>query len=103
MQTQTRDEVVRQIQAQSKSLRKFGIMRLGLFGSFARNEQRMGSDVDLIAEFAPGAKTFRNFMGAITLLENSLQREVELVTPESLSPYLGPRILKETLYVTLTD
>lgn len=91
------------IQAQSKPLRALGITRVGVFGSFARNEQRAGSDVDLIAEFASGKKTFRNFMGAIALLETTLQRDVELVTPESLSPYLGPRILKEAQYVAFAD
>lgn len=39
--------------------------------------------------------TFDNFMEVSFLLEDLLGRKVELVTPESLSPYIGPHILRE--------
>jgi predicted nucleotidyltransferase len=80
----------------------FGVKRLGLFGSFVREEQKPASDIDLLVEFQRGKKTFDNFMELSFLLEDLLQREVELVTTESLSPYLGPHILKEVQYVSLT-
>lgn len=69
--------------------------RLALFGSFARNTQNTDSDVDLLVEFLPGRKTFDNFIAVCELLEESLQRRVEVLTPESLSPHIGPRILQE--------
>ena len=72
---------------------------MGLFGSFARGNQKPESDVDLLVEFDPDRKTFDNFMGLAFLLEDLLERRVELVTPEALSPHIGPRILKEVEYV----
>lgn len=85
-------------QARLKSL---GVSRLGLFGSFARGEQNPDSDIDLLVEFAPGEKTFDAFMQLSFLLEEILEHPVELVTVESLSPYIGPHILKEVEFAAI--
>jgi uncharacterized protein len=82
-------------------LKALGVSRLGLFGSFGRGEQHSGSDIDLLVEFAPGRKSFDNFMELSLVLEEILQRRVELVTPESLSQYIGPHILREVEYAPL--
>jgi len=55
--------------------------------------------VDLLVEFKTGRKTFDAFIQLAFLLEDLLERRVELVTPESLSPHIGPHILKEVKYV----
>lgn len=82
--------------AQSEhDIRALGVARLALFGSVARNEARPDSDVDVLVQFAPGAKTYDRFLALSELLEARLERRVELVTTESLSPYIGPRILAE--------
>ena len=70
-----------------------------MFGSFARQEAGADSDVDLLVEFEPGRKSFDNFMSLSFLLEEVLGRRVELITPESLSPHIGLRILEEVEYV----
>jgi predicted nucleotidyltransferase len=72
-----------------------GVHRLALFGSVARDQAHPGSDVDLLVEFEPGLKSFDRFMELGDLLERALGRDVELVTPESLSPFLKPHILAE--------
>lgn len=80
-------------------LRALGIRRLALFGSFLRDQPRADSDVDLLVEFLPGEKDFDHFMALCSLLEDVLQRPVDVVTPESLSPFIGPHILDEALDV----
>lgn len=75
--------------------------RLGLFGSFKRDTPTVDSDIDFLVEFEVGQKTFDNFIQLAFLLEDLLQRRVELVTQESLSPYIGPRILAEIEYASL--
>ncbi len=82
-------------------LRQFGVERCGLFGSFARGEQTERSDVDILVEFQAGKKSFDNFMHLAFFLEEKLGRRVELVTPESLSPYIGPHILREVEYASI--
>lgn len=82
-------------------LKALGVKRIGLFGSFARGEQHSDSDIDLLVEFEPDRKSFDTFMELSFFLEETLQHQIELVTVESLSPYLGPHILKEVEYAAL--
>ncbi len=83
------------VRAAEAEIRALGVRRLALFGSVARDEARPDSDVDLLVEFIPGEKTFDRFMALADLLESLLDRRVELVTTEALSPFIGPRILAE--------
>lgn len=77
-------------------IKAYGVRHLGLFGSFARGTAiHPASDVDLLIEFEPGRKTYDNFMELAFYLEALLGRRVELVTRESLSPYIGPHILNQ--------
>lgn len=82
-------------------LKEFGVKRWGVFGSFARGEQSNRSDVDILVEFEPGKKSFDNFMHLAFFLEEQIGRRVELVTPESLSPHIGPHILREVEYAPI--
>lgn len=97
----TREELLHRLAGKRSAVRALGVRRLALFGSFARNEGHAASDVDILVEFLPGRKTFDNFVAVASLLEDALQRRVELVTPEALSPYIGPRILAEAQDVPL--
>ena len=76
-------------------VRAFGVVRLALFGSILRGQAGPDSDVDLLVQFAPGAKSYDRFLALSELLEEHLGRQVELVSTEALSPFIGPRILAE--------
>lgn len=97
----TKGDLLQSLQAHADAITSFGVERLGLFGSFVRNEQNSDSDVDFLVTFKPGQKTFDNFSRLAYCLEELLGRPIELVTPESLSPYIGPHILDEVEYVDL--
>lgn len=101
MTVQTKAHVWSLIQEHQTQLKKLGIRRLGLFGSFVHEQPRDDSDVDILVEFAPGCKNFDNFMRVVFFLEDLLGRKVELVTPEALSPHIGPHIMREVEYVPL--
>ncbi len=79
-------------------LRSFGVRRWGIFGSFVSGRQNNQSDVDILVEFESGKKSFDNFMQLAAFLEKQIGRRVELLTPESLSPHIGPHILREVEY-----
>ncbi|HDP69887.1 MAG TPA: nucleotidyltransferase [Actinobacteria bacterium] len=91
----TKDDIVQRILEEREKLASFGVKSVGLFGSFVRGEQTSLSDVDMLVEFMPEKHTFDNFMEVVFLLEELLGRKVEVVTPEALSPYIGPHILSE--------
>lgn len=97
----TKQDILNVLDRNRSRLRALGVRRIGLFGSFVRGEQRPDSDIDLLVEFEPGGKTFDTFMELSFFLEEILQHRIELVTVESLSPYLAPHILKEVEYADL--
>jgi uncharacterized protein len=97
----TKQEIFEILHQNRMRLKEMGVSRIGLFGSFVRGEQHHDSDIDLLVEFGEGKKKFDTFMALSFFLEQILQRRVEVVTVESLSPYLGPHILKEVEYVAL--
>lgn len=101
MNVGTKSDLLALIAGHRRQLRDFGVQRIGIFGSFVHDRQDDESDVDVLVEFEPGRKTFDNFMHLAFYLEELLGRNVDLLTPESLSPHLGPRILREVEYVAL--
>jgi predicted nucleotidyltransferase len=92
-------DLLARLTAIAPAIRRLGVRRLGLFGSFRHDRPTADSDVDLYVEFVPGEATFDHFMDLSFLCEERCGRRVEVVTPNSLSPYLGPRILKDVEYV----
>jgi len=91
----TREQAIERIVASEPEIRALGVQQLALFGSVVRNEASSSSDVDLLVQFLPEAKTYSRFFALAELLEARLGRTVELVTFESLSLFLGPHILAE--------
>lgn len=87
------------IKSNQNDIESFGVKRLGLFGSFVRKQQKPTSDIDLLVEFYPEKKNFDNLVHLSFLLETLLKCHIELVTPESLSPYIKPNVMSEVEYV----
>jgi len=81
MAVQTKEQILSLLQEQHHYIHAFGVHRLGLVGSFLREQQGRESDVDMLVEFAPGRKTFDAFMQLAFFLEALFGRRVELVTP----------------------
>ena len=80
-----------------KTLRKYGVKRIGLFGSYVRGTATAGSDIDFIVELE--RLTFRDYMGLALFLEDLFKKDVDLVTATSIKPRLKPYIEKEIEYV----
>lgn len=76
-----------------------GIKKIGLFGSYIRGEQKKESDIDFLVEFHKGKKNYRNFIQINELMKKLFNKKVDIITEESLSPYIGPYIKKEVKYV----
>lgn len=100
-QVLTKQQVHERLEQDRARIQALGVRRLALFGSVVRGEARPDSDVDLLVQFDPEQKTLDNFMELCFLLEELLGRRIELVTTESLSPYIGPHILREAEDVLL--
>ena len=93
-----KDMILQTLYTQTSELKKFGVQRIGLFGSFIRGENTNDSDIDLLVDFDKESKTLRNLIYPGDFLEQLFGRKVDLVTPQGLSKYIGPYIMKEVQY-----
>jgi len=74
----------------------FGVKRIGLFGSFARGEQKESSDIDVLVEFEK--PTFRNFMDLSFYLEDSSADRWILSSPSSLPQSRNFKLFNRSLF-----
>jgi len=94
-----RKETLKLLQAHKAELAKqFGVVRLALFGSTARDTAGPKSDIDILVEF-DGPATSARYFGVQFYLEDLLGRPVDLVTEKALRPELRPFIEKEALHI----
>lgn len=78
--------------------RRYGVTRLALFGSVARDEGGTDSDIDVLVRF-DGPATSKRYFGVQFYLEDLLGRPVDLVTDKALRPELRPFIEREAIHV----
>jgi uncharacterized protein len=94
----TADEILRQLRADKTFLRlKFGVIDIGLFGSFAKGQSGHESDIDFIVELQE--PKFEWLAGLQIYLEGKFNRKIELIRKGShINEGFTNRIEKETLY-----
>jgi hypothetical protein len=77
---------------------RYGVQRLGLFGSYVRGMQKKKSDIDILVTFNRDIDLF-DFLDLRKYLESQLRAKVDLVMETALKPAIGKRILSEVEYV----
>ena len=93
------NEIEKVIQKNKKELKeKYGLIEIGIFGSYVRGEQDENSDIDILVE-VERPMGFVKFIKLENRLSQILGIKVELVTKKALKPYIGRRILQEVHYV----
>ena len=93
-----REDILTKLRAFQPQLRRFGVVRLRLFGSFARGSAGPLSDVDLLADFESGRTP--DFVGLMQLedaLAEHLGRRVEITTPRGLHPLIAEEVLAQAI------
>jgi predicted nucleotidyltransferase len=93
-------EQILQLLAQHKPqlAQRYGVLRLALFGSTARDAASAESDIDILVAF-DGRATSQRYFGVQFYLEDMLGRPVDLVTEKALRSELRPHIEREALHV----
>ncbi|ASJ00223.1 nucleotidyltransferase family protein [Thermococcus gorgonarius] len=92
-------DVQRILRVHKEELReKYGVKRIGIFGSYSRGEQREDSDVDILVEFEKPIGLI-DFIRLQEYLEGLLGVKVDLVTRGALKKRIKERILREVKYV----
>ncbi|MDF3079378.1 MAG: polymerase beta domain protein region [Sphingobacteriaceae bacterium] len=95
----TADNILNYLQSNTAVLKKYKVKKIGLFGSYAKGCQSQDSDIDFLVEYLPGQKSFDNFIYLIDHLEAGLNKNVEVITPESISDSFLNHIRSDLKYV----
>ncbi|MCX6335845.1 MAG: nucleotidyltransferase family protein [Bacteroidetes bacterium] len=96
----TKENILAILRAHKPDFSKYGVSNIGLFGSYLRNEQSAKSDIDLLIDFEPEKESFDNYMAVYDMFESLFKNEKnEIVTKNGLNKYIGPKILKDVMYV----
>ena len=75
-------------------LKKYGVVKAGIFGSYARGEQRKRSDIDMLVQLKKG-KGYFDLIELEDELKKKLHKKVDLLTYNSINHLLKEKILSE--------
>ena len=92
-----KNEVIDKLVKHISEIKKFGVEKIGLFGSVLKGESI--GDVDILIAFKKTEESFENLMELYFFLEDLLSLKIDLVTTNALSPYIAPYILREVEYI----
>lgn len=91
-----RDNILTKLEENGETIRGFRVRHLGIFGSYARDEQTETNDMDFLVEF--GRATFDNYFDLKFFLEDLFGRPVDLVIADTIKSRIRSTILEEAVY-----
>ena len=94
----TREQILDFLRQHKQELHdRFGVTKIGLFGSYARGEARDDSDVDVAIELS--RNTADSYFGLLHFLEDSFDARIDLGIESNFKPIIKPYIMREIIYV----
>jgi len=92
-------DIINFIKNNKKFLKKqYGVEKIGIFGSYVKNNIKDDSDIDIAIEMDKESKTLHNFLELKRYLEKNLQREVDLGIESNLKKAVKKKIKSEIIY-----
>ena len=99
MEKLSTDEIITYLKQNMALLNeRFGVTRIGIFGSFARGEQSIASDIDMVVEMDKDRKNIHSFLKLKRFLEKEMSREIDLGFEHSLKPAIKEKVTKQIIY-----
>jgi len=92
------NEFIEKIENKSYEIKKRGVKKIGIFGSFLKGEQKKDSDVDILVSFENA--NYNSYFEMLVFLRKLLKKKIDLVISESLRPELN-YVKKEARYARL--
>ncbi len=87
-----KEQIIKKIEQTKDKIKSFGVKKLALIGSYARNEANEQSDIDFLVEFEQGRGLFDDYTNLLQFLRDLLGKEIDLV-----KPYLIRKELKQSI------
>jgi uncharacterized protein len=94
----TKDLILNELITNFHELRKFGVEKIGLFGSYTKELENDQSDIDILIKYSSDSLSFDNYMNTKLYLEALFHNKVDLVIDEDLRIELKDEILNSVIY-----
>lgn len=98
MSTLNSKKILEKIEKEKEKLKKKGVKKIGLFGSYAKDKQKKKSDIDFLVEFQK--ITFDNYFYVLNFLKKLFNKKIDLVIERDLKPELN-YVKEEVQYVKI--
>ena len=97
----TQDIIINYLTEHKKQFKKdFGITKIGLFGSYARNEAKNDSDIDILIELKKDLTDIYEKKSLLKeIMEKAFDKKVDIAREKYLKPLVKDEVLKEVKYV----
>ena len=79
-------------------LKRNGVVKAGIFGSYAKGENKKNSDIDMLIKFK-GKKSLLDLVSLERKLKTALKKDVDLITYKSINPLLKDYILNDEVRI----
>ena len=100
MEISSIDQIVEYLKKNKRFLYdRFGVTRMGIFGSFVQGDQVTSSDIDMIVDIEKARKNIHSLLQLKRYLEKELEKKIDLGFEHSLKPILRDKIKKQVIYV----
>ena len=100
MEISSRNELIEYLRTHKGLLHeRFGVTRMGIFGSFLHETQSISSDIDMVVEFEGSRKNIHSFLQLKRFLEKELSRKVDMGFEHTLKPIVKETIKQKIIYV----
>jgi uncharacterized protein len=80
-------------------LKKNGVIKAGIFGSYARGDAKKKSDIDLLIKFKGSTKSLLDLIKLEDELEQNLHKKVDVITYRSINRHIKKKILNEEVRI----
>ena len=92
--------IIKKLDDNMDNIKTFGVTRIGLFGSFVRDDQTDKSDIDILVVFRKDQENFDNYMGLLFFLEKLFSKRVDLVIYDNVREELRDSIYGSVKYAS---
>ena len=92
----TKEAIIKKLENHKTEIKTFGVKKLSLFGSYAKNTAKKGSDIDFLVEFKRGRGLLDDYANLLEFLERIFNKKVDLVKSHLVREELKEEILGGT-------
>ncbi|MBZ4684196.1 MAG: polymerase beta domain protein region [Fusobacteriales bacterium] len=96
----TEKDIIEILKSHEKEIKRFGVKKIGIFGSYVKQNYNENSDIDILVDFENVSRISKSYFGLKFYLEDLLGKEIDLCREKDIKKELKEEILRSVKYVS---